>query len=309
MNPTQQKLILITAPPASGKTHWIESYLTSVQPKTMLVISPLRALANECKAKWKDKIQVMTPEEWSAKKIICEVVIFDEYHLHYYWGDTFRPQMWEVFYELCTQAQTVFLLTATLPKSMQEHIELMGTQFDEIIWTDHGNQRLKNKPLRYLKAASRSWLLDLASLKKSKSSTDLIFCEYRAEVFALEKKFKDLGFRVWTCVGGEAHLLSEQVRTEAPPDFIISTTVLSHGVNLPQLSRIFILYPIGNLDFWIQMVARGGRRGEKYSVYSLENPHGIKWNSAINALAILMISFKMKTIISLRQIQTWFLKE
>ena len=308
MHPTQQKLVLITAPPASGKTYWIESFFETQKPKTIIVISPLRALANECKSKWGEKIHVMTPEEWSMKKNSYEVVIFDEYHLHYYWGDTFRPKMWEVFYELSSTAQTTFLLTATLPQFMQEHISLMGCQFDEIIWCNHGNQKLKNRPARYFKAASKKWLLDLASLKSNERSCDLIFCQYRTEVFALEKKFQTLGFNVWSCVGGEAQALSEKVRTQTPPDFIICTTVLSHGVNLPVIDRIFFLYPIANIDFWIQMVARGGRKGERYSVYSLENPFGIKWNPWINALAISWISFKMKAIISLRQIEAWFLK-
>src|SRR5689334_4916886 len=104
-----QELLVLTSPPASGKTFWIESFAETCDKK-ILVIAPLRALRDECAVKWGEKIIVMTPEEWLLKKITAEIVIFDEFHLHFYWGDAFRPNMWEVFYELSHMASLTILL-------------------------------------------------------------------------------------------------------------------------------------------------------------------------------------------------------
>src|SRR5262245_1203823 len=114
---SMQELVLLTSPPASGKTFWISSLVEELKDHRILVISPLRALAYECREKWKDTVTVMTPEEWTGKKCRSEVVIFDEFHLYFYWGDTFRPHMWEVFFELSENAGLTILLTATFSEA------------------------------------------------------------------------------------------------------------------------------------------------------------------------------------------------
>lgn len=300
-------LLILTAPPASGKTHLIENLIQELN-QLPLVISPLRALANECLAKWGASCVVMTPEEWLKKKPQSRVVILDEFHLFFYWGDSFRPAMWEAFFELVQDAELVILLTATLTEEMVSLIKAYGCQFDRILWVNHGNQVLKNRPARYIKAYSAKWIHDFILEADHSKGVNLIFCAYRAEVFAWEKRLKDRGFRVWTCVGGEASLFSLKAQVEKPPHFIVATTVLSHGVNLPNISRIFFLYQIRNLDFWIQMVARGGRRGETFEVFSLEDPHGIKHSKILNLLAILILSLKMRLHQKVKQIEEWFLK-
>lgn len=302
-----KSLLIFTAPPAAGKTHLIENLFTTLR-HVPLVISPLRALANECLLKWQSNCVVMTPEEWMNKGRSNKVVILDEFHLFFYWGDTFRPKMWEAFYQMVDEAELVILLTATLTEEMLQEIRHFKCHFQTMIWVDHGNQKLKNTPHVYLKAPSTKWIEDKILLKEKVIGTTLVFCAYRSEVFAWEAKLKQQGRRVWTCVGGEAALFSLKVKSEKPPEFIIATTVLSHGVNLPQISRIFFLYQVKNLDFWVQMVARGGRRGEKYEVYALENPHGIKWNWLFNYLAILRLSLKMRWQQLLNEIEEWFLK-
>ena len=90
-------LLIFTAPPASGKTYFIGNFLTHLN-QIPLVICPLRALADECCAKWGEDCVVMTPEEWLRKKNRSKIVIFDEFHLYFYWGDSFRHSMWEACY-------------------------------------------------------------------------------------------------------------------------------------------------------------------------------------------------------------------
>lgn len=77
---SMSELLLLTSPPASGKTFWIRSFAETLSDP-ILVISPLRALADECRKNWNEKIMVMTPEEWMKKKPFARVVIFDEFHL------------------------------------------------------------------------------------------------------------------------------------------------------------------------------------------------------------------------------------
>ena len=301
------ELIVLTAPPASGKTHLISSLIRDLE-QLPLVISPLRALANECLSMWGSSCIVMTPEEWLKKGKESRIVILDEFHLYFYWGDSFRPQMWEAFYEMVQAAELVIFLTATLTEEMIEEIKTYGCHFDRMTWVDHGNQQLKNKPIHYYKAHSLKWIENYLLNITFDKGVNLIFCAYRADVMKWEKILKAKGHTVWTCLGGEASLFSLKVQNELPPKFIIATTVLSHGVNLPNISRIFFLYSVKNLDFWIQMVARGGRRGETFEVFALENPVGIKWNKLLNTLAIARLSLKMSWQHLLKQIEEWFLK-
>jgi ATP-dependent DNA helicase RecQ len=291
---TSQDLIVLTSPPASGKTYWIHSLCKAMKPKGILVISPLRALADECRGRWDDEITVMTPEEWLGKKVFYEIVIFDEFHLFFYWGDSFRPLMWEVFFEISLMTKMTFVLTATLSSQMRQEVSLFSTQFDHILWLNHGNQYLLYKPSLYLKAPSKKWIMNEIESQVKGADVKLIFCKYRNEVLFLEKKLTELGYSCLSCVGGESKFMAEKLKHNPCPDFIVATTVLSHGVNLPDIKKIFFLYEVANLDFWIQMVARGGRRGESFEVYSLEKPWGLIWNPWQNLIHIMRFSLKRK---------------
>ena len=286
------ELIVLTSPPASGKTYWV-SKLSAAQPTIeILVIAPLRALADECRKLWGKSIIIMTPEEWNRKKVFSKIVIFDEFHLYFYWGDTFRPVMWEVFYEISLHANQTFLLTATLSEEMKQQVGFFSTQFDSILWLNYGNQILKNKPHRYIKAPSKNWIINQLETELPRTGVKLIFCKYRQEVFLYEKKLSQLGYSCIRCIGGESKYMAQKINLNPNPDFIISTTVLSHGVNLPEIKKIYFLYKINNLDFWIQMVARGGRRGGQFEVFSLDYPEGLKWHACWNFMIILWLSLK-----------------
>lgn len=291
MEPNYQKLILITSPPATGKTYWIYDFWKKSEQAEILVISPLRALADECKSRWPKNINVMTPEEWIKDKKHFDVVIIDEFHLLFYWGDSFRPVMWEVFFTISFASKIVFGLTATLSKEMISDVKAFP-HFDEKIWIDCGNQKLKFRPRRYLKIPSKNLLLkDIFNKRKG---TSLVFCKYREEVLELEKKLVEKKYSCISCIGGEASRMKAKLERTPAPDFIISTTVLSHGVNLPEISQIYFLYELKNLDFWIQMVARGGRKGEIFDVYSLENAYFSDWKSWKNLIWYLEFFLRRK---------------
>lgn len=282
-----QDLIILTSPPASGKTYWISKLQEVEKSDQLLVISPLRALADECREKWGESILVMTPEEWLSKKTFRRSVIFDEFHLFFYWGDSFRPLMWEVFFEISLSTTRTWLLTATLSEAMRQEICYFSSQFDRILWLDHGNQILKYKPTSYIKAPDKKWIRSQIENETTGKDVKLVFCQYREEVFSYARRLTSLGFSCLTCVGGESKYMAKKLKNNPSPDFIISTTVLSHGVNLPDIKKIFFLYEVNNLDFWIQMTARGGRRGENYKVIALDVPQGLEWNPWQNYIQIL----------------------
>ena len=271
------------------------------------MISPLRALADECRKNWGEKIIVMTPEEWMIKKIPTEVVIFDEFHLLSYWGNTFRPLMWEVFESLTITAQLVIGLTATLSDELQTETGLLSCGFENIIWVDQGNQSLKWKPASYVQLTRR--FMERCIFSLDPKGTSLIFCQYREEVSLWEKRLEEAGFSVWSCRGGEAAAFGKRVAEESPPQFIVATTVLSHGVNLPTIRRVFFLYPVRNIDFWIQMTARGGRRGESFQVFALEPPFGLRWSRIGNLLEAGKLLVRISFSLLMTQLEQCFLKE
>lgn len=300
-------LLILTAPPASGKTFWIDTFAEHYDGE-LVVISPLRALADECKDKWEGRIKVETSEEWLIKRTPAKVAIFDEFHLNFYWGDSFRPLLWECFYELAYHADLVIVLTATLSLPMINAIENFS-HFTSKIWCDVGNQTLKNFPAKYLLAPSKFWLASLIEQDQMPAGVKLLFCQYRDEVKQWGKKLEAMGLVVWTCVGGEAKEMRGKMSSGVTPDYIVSTTVLSHGVNLPRLSAVIFLYPVENPDFWIQMVARGGRKGEEYVVFALEKPVGMKFNRVENGLRVLILTLKMRLRSFFSSGEQWFLKE
>jgi superfamily II DNA or RNA helicase len=192
---------------------------------------------------------------------------------------------------------------------MKNEISLFESEFKTIWWIDQGNQKLKYRPQKYYKIPSLSFMEDLIfSSPQNRGNTSLIFCRYRREVYEWESKLISYGYHVLSCVGGGAREFSEKLQQSPDPDFIIATSVLSHGVNLPSLGKIFFTYQVKDLNFWIQMVARGGSKGDFYEVYSLERPFGLKWNIFFNFLAIQKLSLKIKWLKLYKQIEEWFLK-
>jgi superfamily II DNA or RNA helicase len=208
--------------------------------------------------------------------------------------------MWEAFYAITATSNLTVALTATFSKKIQIEVCLFSSHFDSILWIDYGNQKLKFEPKKYVKAPSKKWLIKQIQSSPKRDGVKLIFCQYREEVFEMERKLTSLGFFCHSCVGGEAHKLAQKLMTNSNPDFIVSTTVLSHGVNLPSIRKIYFLYQLNQLDFWIQMVARGGRKGEDFEVFSLEFPLAIRWNRWTNFFYVFY--FSVRQFFSLRSL-------
>lgn len=308
-------LTLLIAPPAWGKTQLLKKLFEEKQ-NYFVFISPLRALANEFYENIKDQFQVLNIErmtDWKNLKKDDQIIIvtpelltehrlhflsqrtmiLDEFHLYFYWGTSFREEMWRGLIDICTISKKIVALTATMSES---NFSFMREQFknfeQEITIIDVGNQRLKNKPQKIVYLNSKEPTTWKYFVNLEQESTILLFCQFRNQVRKLEKYYQEQGVNVLSCLGGEASHFSQKLKLNPRPQLIISTTVLSHGVNLPRLDKIVFTYKVANEDFWIQMVGRGGRKGECFEVITYDQFMLNKWLKFRSFFTIMLVKAK-----------------
>ncbi|MFT6069615.1 MAG: superfamily II DNA helicase RecQ [Bacteriovoracaceae bacterium] len=248
------------------------------------MILPLKCLEREVRLKAKDYekkgffFEAITAEKAAQfiERLPLEkrknlLIVLDEVHLWNFWGDDFRPRLWECFYYLAGNGFDILGLTATLRESYKQNwtdlFEWGGYDFS---FLDFGNGELVNLPVReesYF-GFKKSQLRRRISFEIDAKRSCLIFCQYREEVFDLEKflLIQSPQLRILTCVGGEGGKFSEALEKAKPAQVIISTSTLSHGVNLGKIERVILTYEVCDWDIYLQMKARGGRGGEDFQV-------------------------------------------
>ena len=323
----KDSVLLILAPPGWGKTTLILDLYERTTSK-IVFISPLRALAEEFynrasekknvfRAKSSESIEEFLSKEKSMLVATAEKVpesllergekenilyIFDEFHLFYYWGDTFRPVLLERLMCAANSKAQVLVMTATMDESLLRRWEdEFKNSMSHCYKVNLGNQLLLNKPqkiynLRLLneRVLNRSFIREATDW--SLDGTVLLFVRYRDDVQKWVNLCDKLNIKSIGCVGGEIDDFLNALKLCPKPKCIISTSALSHGVNLPTISKVFISYPVDNMDFWIQMVGRGGRDGSNFDVYEVEkwnwfeNPEKLFWN-IYNSMLLLLRDF------------------
>jgi ATP-dependent DNA helicase RecQ len=317
--------VLLIAPTGWGKTTLLID-LVSKSPCRWVYLAPLRALANEfyirCSKRIKGvvlikhfheineliengidfKLLIITPELLTPKvyKIFENNtnIVFDEIHLFYYWGDSFREKLIDCYEEILSLNIPVLSLTATMSESLLDRWkEDSKRNHDNSFVINLDNHTLKKDPktILYIPRSFKNDIYKEFLFKKSKYSK-LIFCGYRAEVDSLKVSLIKMGFSVVSCIGGETELFQMELSKNNQPDFIIATTAISHGVNLPKISMILFRYQVQNYDFWIQMIGRAGRRGEEFCVYSMDKFRLSKKDQFLSILYLLFIKLKNKII-------------
>jgi len=281
-------LILFTAPPAWGKTRGLKELFQSHPDQYFLYLSPLRALSEEFKKSiktnksfenWLEQggVYACTFESFSFEMVQYldqkTIIILDEFHLLYHWGDSFRPYMQDLYRELVNNGHSILGLTATFSDDFLVRLKFEASlNFDHFYHLNIGNNRFKYEPSKI-----KLYFYPMAVLKELKLAlesqlheTYLLFCAYRKQVKKMEQEFSN--YNVLSCVGGETTEFIKKLKNNPRPQLIIATTCLSHGVNLPSISKVFLAYQVEEKDFWLQMVARGGRDGTPYELYALNDP-------------------------------------
>lgn len=226
------------------------------------------------------------------------IIVIDEFHLIYYWGKDFRVVLHERFLSLLYYEFSILAITATMDKKIINEMEIdLKFHDSHYLFLDFGNHQLHRPPQKiwsyyglnssYVKRAF--W----RELKyKKENEILLLFCAYRSEVDEYVQRAKRLGFTALGCVGGEVEKFLADVETNKENiDVIISTTTLSHGVNLPEIHKVFIAHEVKNYDFWLQMIGRGGRQGASYKVYSCDKFHVNLKQSILDRMKIYFYDF------------------
>lgn len=284
------RLYLLLAPPGWGKTHKILNLIKNSSAQFVFIF-PLRALCQEVyisalKAnistlcldgkparKLYERLDyqliISTPEMARGLNFENRIYLLDEFHLFYYWGEEFREAMLDFMEEHLKSSPPLILLSATIKS---EFIQKIKTQFSstyqEMLLWNFGNQVLKNQPRRVYFSFSKALILQ-ESLWSQSSGVSVIFCQYREEVQQVARLLRSYHKKVISCVGGEAKEFSLKILKDQNWDFIVATSVISHGVNLPQIRRIFFTFKVRELDMYLQMIGRGGRAGEPFDVYTM----------------------------------------
>lgn len=302
--------VLFLAPPAWGKTRMIEE-LWREGERGIIFVSPLRALALEVHERFKKNKEVFYLEgqgEWReiqkdyarAKKPFLvttpeclheefyaylesleekPLVVVDELHLFYIWGESFRPQLFESLMSLALTKCPLLGLSATMSSEL-----ITQWKFDFSLSVDHlfllnlGNQTLLYPPeLKHFyfsffpQMFRRRFIYELL---QNENETFLYFCSRRNEVDQWLDFCARRGILALGCKGGEVQGFIQALKMYPSPRVIFSTSALSHGVNLPPLSKVFIGEALGRKDFWLQMAGRGGRKGERYELFSFDEFEG-----------------------------------
>lgn len=321
---------LLTAPVASGKTKLVVDFYLEENFK-LIFLSPLRALANEVYEKLHEKeknvflaggeialeecyekflkakksVLISTMEllneefiEELEKKEQKVLFVIDEFHLFYHWGEEFRPILHDRFLAILNFSFPVLAITATMSLEVMTKLKLDLAYYQDFwIHIDYGNHLLHRSPHslvsfnglkpRYI---SRAFWREM--YQKNENETFLYFCAYRSQVDEMVARSRRMGFRALGCVGGEVEIfLAELKKADGKVDCIFATTTLSHGVNLPEIKKVFIDYEVKNYDFWLQMIGRGGRKGGNYEIYTTDTFHTNKKQRLKQKVSILLSDF------------------
>jgi ATP-dependent DNA helicase RecQ len=315
---------LLLAPPAWGKSHLV--FNLAKLGHTILYLAPLQAINAELAIKSRTfGVRAITVQSGhplrgelgtSGSIIICGVeqfsvktlewmehqskkllIVLDELHLFLSWGESFRPRLLEIYQELLLSSIPVLALSATINSRLLGEIGRDCALVDrDPIAINLGNMVLANPPAKewayhhtLRSQFDRRFHYHLLRGKTS-TGTTLYFCRYRQEVVRLVNYYRSYGLRIIGCVGGEGREFQRKIAA-APYqyDCIFATTALSHGVNLPLISDIFISYHVDNPAIYLQMVGRGGRRGESYNLHQFNPTTHLKPTIKLGWVPILLV--------------------
>lgn len=269
--------LCLVSPPASGKTSFLLQLLDDYPEYQWVFVSPLRALADEFRERLDEReMLVLTAEKLqhsSYEYLFCNpqvIFVLDEFHLIYDWGYSFRFHLLDIWYRVSISQAHAIALTATLTDQLLIELFQDSTRnFNQSYFLDFGNMRFKYQPHKIEWLQSKKWITELLFQVQIQKKRIIVFVAYRHQVDDLIKLATQKGIHVLGCKGGEVDLFRDKLAKDFEQvELIVSTSCLGHGVNLPSFDSVFITYECSE-SFWIQMAARGGRKGELFEVYSV----------------------------------------
>ncbi|MBF0207867.1 MAG: DEAD/DEAH box helicase [Oligoflexia bacterium] len=343
----ERSMTLFLAPTAWGKTSMLLDIFSgsgSNDISGILFISPLKAIAIELEKRLKEKFKhiyriesrrhskeclrhfksnqcsfiIATAEVLSFENIdfIGEqekkiLIVFDEFHLIFYWGLSFRPILWEIFLGLACSEKPILGLSASMDARLLDEWKRDFTLgFEHLFLIDLGNRQLKKEPIslfEYQPSFVKSFRQDfIYKLLNNHDKTYLYFCAFRNEVEAWLRFCNFHRIPALGCRGGEVIDFMKQLAANSNIRVIFATQALSHGVNLPELSKIFISYHVENNDLRLQMIGRGGRHGEDFEVFMIKEPSSKITFSLTSLLTSSLTSLLTSSLTSSLRIHTKF---
>lgn len=286
----------LLASPSWGKTSLILQFFKEKTYERILFISPLVALNLEFRKRASQEgipvvsnfeypllpkgIVIITPEkliynQWeNLGEEWADLIVFDEFHLVHLWQE-FRPILLEFWYWLSVVSQKVLLLSATFNWDVwfqKEEANIWLLNCDGYGQLNLHGKKLIHEPkhIHFLNLFSKKIMIFFLKslLLFFRNVTVLIFFPKREQVKKWSRWCKRYQLSFLSCLGGEVQNFIQQLEVIPHPQIILSTSVLSHGVNLPPRDLIFIWGSNWQEEIWIQMKSRGGRRGETFYLFS-----------------------------------------
>lgn len=232
---------------------------------------------------------LLTPERWWWTEYTVDwaqwanLMIIDEFHLLEHWS-SFRPALEEVLLWLSAEQQCArWYLTATF------NIELLQKDGWWQNWQQQGQSPFyvltaaPAVPLRDPRglycfaprqAALFHWSQKAVIWGLKRGEVCLLFVYRRQEVDHWVRFARYWQIPVLGAKGGETAAFIEALERWSKqggtsPLLIVTTTCLSHGVNLPALRYVVLSYAPQEEAFFWQMIGRAGRRGETYEILCL----------------------------------------
>jgi len=289
-----ESVTFFLAPMGWGKTRSV--WDLAKQGEKIVFVSPLRSIIEQLKERdgvayfreemtkdkcidlflksKKDNIFLVTPESLSEKikqRIMSHNFLFvlDEFHLFYDWGESFREKLFEFYRDLVCEQRRILGMSASITDNLKDKIiEDLGVNNPSVTFIDVGNFEFNNPPAMLISLKDIILKIILwAHLLFYFKGRMIIFVSTRKCVSIWKERLRQMGIDSHCCVGGEVRDFTQR-ELRKNPRIIISTSALSHGVNIVDIKRVFVLYRPEEATIF-QMFGRGGRFGESFKVFTL----------------------------------------
>ena len=155
-----------------------------------------------------------------------------------------------------------------LAKEFMEHPEMLSLFRKDIAVPEVEHLYSKVKPLEKDRALIRL-------LETENPSSAIIFCNTKANVHYVAELLKGLGYKAEEISADLPQKKRESVLAKARKGeirYLVATDVAARGIDIPQLSHVFIYEPPEDQEIYIHRAGRTGRAGAAGTVISLVDP-------------------------------------